>query len=139
MRSHQPRVSRTTVITRREKAVITQIRMPALASCSMAAAAPGAGVAPMRPMASQKERSSARCAACPRAWLSGNMVRRTSTVDRPRSWCTWAMHLAYAAVPVTTPCVAMASAYARSTMPPSVTTVPIRPQHTSETGIAPLA
>ena len=32
----------------------------------------------------------------------------------------------------------MASAYARSTMPPSSTIVPMRPQQTSETGIAPL-
>jgi hypothetical protein len=33
----------------------------------------------------------------------------------------------------------MASEYARSTMPRSSTIVPIRPQQTSETGVAPLA
>src|SRR5215467_10004396 len=45
---------------------------------------------------------------------------------------------AYALVPVTTPWVAIASAYARSTMPLSETVVPITPQQTRVTGGAPV-
>jgi hypothetical protein len=41
---------------------------------------------------------------------------------------------AYALVPVTTPWVAIASEYARSTMPLSATVVPITPQQTRVTG-----
>jgi hypothetical protein len=45
---------------------------------------------------------------------------------------------AYAAVPGTMPWVANASVNARSRMTPSSTVIPIRPQHTTETGGTPL-
>ncbi len=65
------------------------------------------------------------------------MLSKMSAVARPRPRLICAMHRANALVPATTPCVAIASANARSTMlswPPSSTAVPTSPQHTTVMG-----
>jgi hypothetical protein len=96
------------------------------------------GDSPDLSTAARKERSNDSAAASARPSPPGKRLRNTSTGGCPRDWCTPTMQWAYAAVPGTTPCVAQASANARSNMPSSLTMVPIKPQHASEMGIPPL-
>ncbi len=109
-RSCQPSAVRKTLSWRCEMELITQMRTPDPASSSSTSPAPGTGCTPDRCTAPLRDRSKARCAAWARASLPGNSSRSTSMDDMPRARCTRAMPLAKAVVPVTTPCVAMASA-----------------------------
>src|SRR5689334_25033832 len=107
--------------------------MPAAESLASASLRPGSGSTPNRSTAAWNERSKARLAAWARISSSGNRLRMTSAGGQPRVRSNWTIDLTYAAVPTTTPWVAIASANARSRTLPSTAAAPTTSQQTSDT------
>src|SRR4029077_17659882 len=134
--ARRPQSSRSTtrLVAGLDREGLRQILMPAAESLASATLRPGSGSTPNRSAAARNDRSKAWLAAWARISSSGKRVRMTSPGGQPRVRSNCTIDLTYAAVPTTTPWVAIASANARSMMLPSTAAAPTTSQQTSDTG-----